>query len=192
VVAAYPLRRGKVSSMELTVIDCVTLTQVPVSQSRVIANLMQLYKYDFSELAQIGSPYGEVGSDGKFVYEGLDSYWREDGRVPLTVQAHDRLVGFILVNRWSALSRKLDHSVAEFFVLRKYRRIGVGSRAARVLFERWPGRWEVAVASYNKPALLFWRKAIPASVDGTVEEYAADGERWVGTALCFDNRVRKS
>ena len=129
--------------MELTVIDCVTLTQVPVSQSRVIANLMQLYKYDFSELAQIGSPYGEVGSDGKFVYEGLDSYWREDGRVPLTVQAHDRLVGFILVNRWSALSRKLDHSVAEFFVLRKYRRIGVGSRAARVLFERWPGagRW---------------------------------------------------
>jgi hypothetical protein len=40
------------------VIDCVTLTQVPVSQSPVIANLMQLYKYDFSEFAQIGSPYG--------------------------------------------------------------------------------------------------------------------------------------
>ena len=27
--------------MELTVIDCVTLTQVPVSQSPIIANLMQ-------------------------------------------------------------------------------------------------------------------------------------------------------
>jgi predicted acetyltransferase len=192
VVAAYPLRRGEVSSMELTVIDCVTLTQVPVSQSPIIANLMQLYKYDFSEFAQIGSPYGEVGSDGRFVYDGLDSYWREDGRIPLTVQADDRLAGFILVNRWSALSRKLDHSVAEFFVLRKYRLIGVGSRAARVLFERWPGRWEVPVASYNKPALFFWRKAIPASVDGTVEEYAGDGKRWVGTVLCFDNRVRKS
>lgn len=113
-MAAYPLRRGKVSSMELTVIDCVTLTQVPVSQSRVIANLMQLYKYDFSEFAHIGSPYGEVGSDGRFVYDGLDSYWREEGRVPLTVRADDRLVGFILVNRWSALSRPLDHSVAEF------------------------------------------------------------------------------
>jgi hypothetical protein len=45
---------------------------------------------------------------------------------------------------------------------------------------------------YNKPALFFWRKAIPASVDGTVEEYAGDGKRWVGTVLCFDNRVRKS
>jgi predicted acetyltransferase len=174
------------------VIDCVTLTQVPVSQSAVITNLMQLYKYDFSEFAPIGSPYGEVGSDGRFVYDGLNSYWREDGRVPLTVQADDRLAGFILVNRWSALSRQLDHSVAEFFVLRKYRRIGVGSRAARVLFERWSGRWEVAVASYNKPALLFWRKAIPAAVKGTVEECAGDGKRWVGTVLCFDNRVRSS
>jgi len=50
----------------------------------------------------------------------------------------------------------------------------------------------VAVAAYNKPALLFWRKAIPAAVDGTVEECPGDGKRWAGTVLCFDNRVRKS
>jgi predicted acetyltransferase len=96
------------------------------------------------------------------------------------------------VNRWSALNRELDHSVAEFFVLRKYRRIGVGSRAAKILFERWPGSWEVAVARYNKPALSFWRKAIRASIEGTVEEYAGDFERQVGTVLCFDSRTRKS
>jgi predicted acetyltransferase len=137
------------------------------------------------------SRYGEVGPDGRYTYEGLDSYWRADGRVPLTVQADRRLAGFILVNRWSALDRQLDYSVAEFFVLRKYRRIGVGSRAAKALFERWPGCWEVPVAWYNKPALSFWRKAIPASVDGAVEEYAGDGERWAGTVLCFDNRARK-
>jgi hypothetical protein len=59
--------------MELTVIDLVTLTEVPVSQRHVIANLIQLYKYDFSEFAEIGSPYGEVGSDGRYTYDGLDS-----------------------------------------------------------------------------------------------------------------------
>lgn len=181
---------------ELPLINCVTLTQVPESQRQIITNLMQLYKYDFSEFAEVGSRYGEVGPDGRFTYEGLDSYWREDGRVPLTVEADGRLAGFVLVNRWSALNRVLDHSVAEFFVLRKYRRIGVGSRAARLLFERWPGRWEVAVAGYNKPALSFWRKAIRASFDGPVAEYAGDatlnGERWVGTVLCFDSRTRKS
>ena len=178
--------------MELRLIDCVILTQVPVSQSQVITNLMQLYKYDFSAFAQIGSPYGEVGSDGRFIHDGLDSYWRDDSRIPLIVQVDGRLAGFILVNRWSALNRELDHSVGEFFVLRKYRRIGVGSRAAKVLFECWPGRWEVAVAAYNKPALSFWRKAIHAAVGGTVEEYTGDGNRWTGAVLCFDNRVPKS
>jgi len=108
------------------------------------------------------------------------------------VEADGRLAGFVPVNRWSALNRLLDHAVAEFFVLRKYRRISVGSRAVRVLFERWPGRWEVAVARYNKPALSFWQKAIPAAVDGDVEECVGDGKRWAGPVLCFDNRGRRS
>lgn len=168
-------------------IDCVTLTPVPKSQSQIITNLIQLYKYDFSEFADIGSPYGEVGPDGRFIYEGLDNYWREDGWVPLKLEADGRLAGFVLMNRWSALNRLLDHAVAEFFVLRKYRRVGVGSRAARVLFERWPGCWEVAVARYNKPALSFWRKAIRAVVDGPVEEHTGHFERHIGTVFCFDS-----
>ena len=178
--------------MEFTVIDCVTLTEVPVNQRHVITNLIQLYKYDFSEFAGIGSPYGEVGADGRYIYDGLDSYWREEGRFALTTHADSRLAGFILVNQWSALNRQLDHSVGEFFVLRKYRRIGVGSRAAKILFERWPGCWEVGVARYNKPALSFWRKAISAAVEGDVEECAGDGKRWSGPVLCFDSRGRKS
>src|SRR5215467_12390290 len=178
--------------MELPLIDCVTLTSVSESQKKIITNLIQLYKYDFSEFAEVGSRHGEVGPEGRFTYEGLDSYWREDGRFTLTVEADGRLAGFVLVNRWSALNRLVDHAVAEFFVLRKYRRIGVASRAARVLFERWPGRWEVAVARYNKPALSFWRKAIRPAVDGTVEEYTGDFERQIGTVLLFDSRPRKS
>lgn len=177
--------------MKLPLIDSVTLTPVPESQRQIITNLIQLYKYDFSEFAEVGSPYGEVGSDGRFIYEGLDNYWREDGWVPLRVEADGRLAGFVLVNRWSALNRVVDHAVAEFFVLRKYRRIGVGSRATKILFKRWPGSWEVAVARYNKPALAFWRKAIRAAVDGAVEEYTRDFERQIGTVLCFDSRIRE-
>jgi len=171
--------------MELPLIDCVSLIPVPESQMQIITNLIQLYKYDFSEFAEVGSRYGEVGPDGRFTYEGLESFWREEGRFALTVEADGRLAGFILVNRWSALNRELDHSVGEFFVLRKYRRVGVGSDAARILFERWPGRWEVAVARYNKPALSFWRKAIRAAVGNAVEEHAGDFERQVGTVLRF-------
>ena len=177
--------------MESTVIDCVTLAEVPADQKHVITNLIQLYKYDFSGFAEIGSPYGEVGADGRYVYDGLDRYWHEDGLFALTTHADGRLAGFILVDRWSALDRPIDHSVGEFFVLQKYRRIGVGSRAAKSLFHRWPGRWEVSVAWYNKPAVAFWRKAIEAAVGTDVEECAADGRRSVGTAFCFDSRPRQ-
>jgi hypothetical protein len=109
--------------MELRLIDCVSLIPLRESDSHIITNLMQLYKYDFSVFAEVGSQYGEVGRDGRFTYEGLESYWREEGRLALRVEADERLAGFVLVDRWSALNRLLDHAVAEFFVLRKYRRV---------------------------------------------------------------------
>src|ERR1700752_3431825 len=124
--------------MKSDAVRSVSLGEVPAARKSVIANLIQLYKYDFSEFAKVGSRYGEVSADGLFAYEGLDSYWQEDGRFAFTIHADSRLAGFALVNRWSALDRPLDHAVGEFFVLRKYRRHRVGWRAARLLFARWP------------------------------------------------------
>jgi predicted acetyltransferase len=167
-------------------VDNVTLTQTPTGRKRTIANLLQLYLHDFSEFAAVGTPHGEVDAKGRFAYARLDDYWREEGRIALTIEADGRLAGFALINRWSALNRSIDHSVAEFFVLRKYRRHGVGSRAAKLLFERFPGRWETPIAWYNEPALSFWRFAIAPCANAAIEERAGDGERWVGPVLCFD------
>jgi predicted acetyltransferase len=166
----------------------VSLAEVPASRKSVIANLIQLYKYDFSGFSAVGSGYGEVSADGLFVYEGLDLYWQEDGRVAFTIHADSRLAGFALVNRWSALDRPLDHAVGEFFVMRKYRRHRVGARAAKLLFERLRGRWEVAVAWYNPPALAFWRAVVASVIEGPLEECLGDGKRWTGPVLCFDTR----
>jgi predicted acetyltransferase len=92
-----------------------------------------------------------------------------------------------LTNQWSVLDRSVDCAVAEFFILRKYRRNRVGSRAAATLFAMTPGQWEVPVAFYNRPALEFWRKAIRASIGSSAEEKAGDGVRWNGIVLCFTN-----
>ena len=78
-----------------------------------------------------------------------------------------------------------DHAVAEFFVLRKHRRTGVGTRAAHEVFRRFPGRWEVPVASYNIPALRFWRNVVRAMPAAALQEHAGDGQRWSGTVLTF-------
>ena len=51
--AASPTARKAVAS--------VTAVEAPAAQRPVIDHLLQLYKYDFSEFAPIGSPYGEAG-----------------------------------------------------------------------------------------------------------------------------------
>jgi predicted acetyltransferase len=158
----------------------------------VLDRLLQLYKYDFSEFAPIGSPHGELDAEGRFAYPGLESYWQDSGGIPLLIRADDRLAGFALVNQRSALGLPLDHVVAEFFVMRKYRRARVGTRAALSIFRRYPGRWEVPVAWYNPPALAFWRRVTQEAAPGKVEEIAGDGQRWAGPVLCFDTDSRQS
>jgi predicted acetyltransferase len=167
-----------------------TATEAPLEQRPVFERLLQLYLHDFSEHAALGSPHGEVNEYGLFGYSpGLACYWQEAGRVPLLVRADGCIAGFVLLNQWSALNRSLDHAVAEFFVLRKYRRARVGTRAADLVFRRYPGRWEVPVASYNRNALTFWRKATDTLGVARIVEHAGDGQRWSGTVLCFESGI---
>jgi predicted acetyltransferase len=56
--------------------------------------------------------------------------------------------------------RGIDYWIAEFFVLRKFRRRGAGQRSAHQLFDRFRGRWLVAVLTLNTPAMKFWPKVI--------------------------------
>jgi predicted acetyltransferase len=182
---------GPRSSTARGLVASVTVVEAPAAQQPVLDRLLQLYKYDFSEFAPIGSPYGEVDEEGGFAYPALESYWRESGRIPLLIRADDHLAGFVLLNQWSALGLPLDHGVAEFFVLRKYRRARVGTRAALSIFRRYPGRWEVGVAWYNPPALAFWRRVAEELAPVEVEEIAGDGTRWSGPVLRFTTRPSK-
>jgi predicted acetyltransferase len=80
--------------------------------------------------------------------------------------------------------------IVEFFVMRKYRRHGAGEAMARVVFDRFPIRWEVRVHAKNLPGRAFWRAIIGRYVGGRFEERAWDDEKWRGPVLFFDSRDR--
>jgi predicted acetyltransferase len=146
----------------------------------VVARLVQFYLHDFSEFAAVGSPFGDVDGDGAFVMKNFESYWREAGRVALLFRVERNFAGFAMINQWSPSGARVDYSVAEFFVLRKYRRSGIGRRAAHEILQRYPGIWEINIAHYNGPAQEFWRCAL-ADVPGyTTQALQGDGERWAG------------
>lgn len=160
----------------------VELKRIEAGQREVLRQLLQLYAHDFSEILGL-----EVGDDGRFAEPSLDSYWQDPRREPYFIRAGGKLAGFALVHRGSRLSSDADvWDMAEFFVLRRYRRTGVGTRAAHEVFAAHPGKWEVRQKRENVAALDFWRRAIGAYGDGKFREAELGDERWRGTVQSFD------
>ena len=135
---------------------------MPATDERdVLANLMQLYLHDMSEFDGV-----DVARDGRYAYRYFERYWREPGRHPFIVRADGQIAGFALVRQHAPDV----YQVAEFFILRKYRRRGVGARAARHLFDRFTGTWQVAEEDANRGAQAFWRRVIGEYTNGAFRE----------------------
>lgn len=138
-------------------------------QEPVLANLLELYAHDFSEFHAV-----ELGPDGRFGYPNLPLYWREAGRYPFLVKMDGHLAGFVLVKRGSQVSESdAIWDMAEFFVIRAYRRRGIGTNIAHEVWKRFPGLWEVRVMRSNNAARAFWELAIV--------EFAGKPRRFVHT-----------
>ena len=138
----------------------------------ILANLLQLYLHDFTDWAD-----WDVEPDGRYDTSDLDGCWDDDARHPFIVVVDGHLAGFAIVDRGSADTDDADvWDMAEFFVMRKYRRRGVGGEIARRLFARFPGRWEVREMAGNVIAQAFWRRTIAAwTHDAYTESPRAQG-----------------
>jgi len=158
----------------------------------LLAHLMQLYLHDFSEFTTDQSDTGDIDDNGLFDYKYFDAYWQEENREPLLIRLQNHPIGFVLINNWSALNRRTDFSVAEFFVLRKYRRAGLGTHAAVSIITNRPGDWEIPIDQCNTPALSFWRAVVKQLPDCAFREEEGDGRNWVGPVLCGHNRGSSS
>ena len=161
----------------------VELTPIASEQRSALRHLIDLYAYDFSEIVDL-----DVGEDGRFAFRDLDPYWTDDWRHPFFVRAGGKLAGFALIHtRGYFDADPATNDVAEFFVLRRYRRRGVGDRAATLAFDAFRGRWEVRERANNTGAIAFWRGVIERYTRGEYREVIRDDERWRGPVQSFTN-----
>ncbi len=165
--------------------DALEVTAARSTEEHIIQNMMQLYVHDFSE-HWAGTDRGDLEDDGFFAEYPLEPYWQEPSRIPLLLRVEGRIAGFALVNAWAHSGLPVDHSMAEFFVVRKHRRDGIGKRAAHIIFDRYPGQWEAAVARKNAGALAFWRNAVRSHPRAEqIEEIDRNTAEWNGPILRF-------
>jgi predicted acetyltransferase len=167
--------------------DGLVVSRVRSDEAAIIANLMQLYIHDFSELWFDREAEGELEPDGRYAdYPDLAAYWTDPTRAAWLFRMKGRPVGFALVNETAHAPTPVDQAVAEFFIVRKHRRRGVGLAAAHALFGTAWGVWEAAVVRRNAGALAFWRRAAASypGVRDLVEEDRHD-TLWDGAVLRF-------
>jgi predicted acetyltransferase len=144
----------------------IRILKASAENKQIISNLMQLYMYDFSEYT--GS---DVEVNGLFDrYPQFEDYWKEENqRFPYVVMNDEIYIGFVFVRRIET-PEKSYFSIAEFFIMRKYRRKGFGSSIAKEIFNLHKGQWEVYQMEANKPAQVFWKAIIAEYTNGQFVE----------------------
>src|SRR5580704_14435562 len=155
----------------------VTLTLATRGQQPILANLLEFYAHDFSEFHPL-----QLGADGRFGYPHLSAYWSQPDHYPFLINVDGNLAGLALIKKTPSIIHSGEvWDVAEFFIIRAYRRRGIGNAVAREVWKKFPGRWEVRVMESNRTGAEFWSRAIPAFVGGSFVPVAfeKEGERWL-------------
>ena len=92
---------------------------------------MQLYTYELSFFEDETATFTMLDSGLYVMNKYIERYWQEENRHPYILKCDNELAGFVL----QRLNENNMNEIAEFFVLNKYRRKGVGTFAANKLFE---------------------------------------------------------
>lgn len=117
------------------------------------------------------------GEFGEREPELMARWFADDSSHPLVILKNDRPVGFALVSRPPRNQRSnIDFRMAEFFITIKERRLGIGRDAARLIFNRFNGTWEVSEFQYNAAAVAFWRNIVAEFTRGRYRESQSHGE----------------
>lgn len=152
----------------MTIVD---VSLVAADETSVFAGVYQLYRYDFSEFT------GEdVDSDGYFHDdERLQKYTTDPRYSSYLFRVDGQLAGLAVVRTCDAVDGSGEVTdMEQFFVMRKYRRRGVGEAAATTLFDRYPGRWQVRERHNNFPAQAFWRAIIGRHTNSRFTELSGE------------------
>ena len=152
----------------------------------VLRQLLELYCYDTSEYIPI-----DVNEHGMYEYQYQDAYWQESDRYPYFIKVEGKYAGFVLVNNSFKIMDDPDgHTIAEFFVMRRYRLQGIGAQVAKTVFELHPGPWEVSQILKNPDAIAFWEKVIEQYTGGQFSKHYLETNGMKKQVLIFENQSK--
>lgn len=132
------------------------LERVKIEDKDILYRLLQYSLFEESLTDQ-----NEMNDEAIFKYKWFDNYFQDNNREAYFIKEakSNKILGFAMVNEYMQ-KNKDGHSIAEFMIIPKYRRLKIGKRVAVKLFDMHKGIWEVEPSYGSKSALSFWKSVI--------------------------------
>jgi predicted acetyltransferase len=155
-----------------------------------IQSVYRDYLDDLAPIAGTGT-FPALGEVGHREPDQLSHWFGDPNSFPLVILRSAQPVGFALVVRGGASSAAgaarsagggvppramTEYRMAEFFITRAMRRLGIGATAVRLIFSRFAGRWEITEHLRNASAVGFWRRVVAGYTLGNYRERIVNGE----------------
>lgn len=157
----------------------------------------RVYRDYLDDLAPLNTGiFPILGEVGHREPDQIARWFGDPNAFPLVIAKASEPVGFAMVVRVSggagatgprsasavAVSDKSGsaapsrYRMAEFFVSRPNRGLGIGRGAVQLILDRFAGRWEIVEYLRNPDAVRFWRRVVSGYTRGHYQERVINGE----------------
>ncbi len=143
--------------------------------------IQSVYRDYLDDLAPVDTGvFPVLGEVGHREPDQMQRWFGDSNAFPLTILKASEPVGFAMVARppphLSLAQPKVDYRMAEFFITRTRRRLGIGQTAVPLILSRFAGRWEITEYLRNTGAVSFWRRVVASYTRGCYQERIVNGE----------------
>jgi predicted acetyltransferase len=153
--------------------------------------IQSVYRDYLDDLAPDTGVFPVLGEVGHREPDQIQRWFGDPHALPLTILKASEPVGFAMVARTlkhpGLVQPRVDYRMAEFFIARTRRRLGIGQMAVQLILNRFAGRWEITEYLRNAGAVDFWRRVVASYTRGSYQERIVNGE----VRQVFESGVRK-
>ena len=150
-----------------------------------------IYREYLDDLAALSTGiFPVLGEVGHREPDQIARWFGDRNAFPLVILKTTERVGFAMVARSPSVRGPpvVEYRMAEFFITRASRRLGVGRTAVNLILNRFAGRWEITEYLRNPGAVSFWRRVVAGYTRGSYQERVINGE----VRQVFDSRIERS
>lgn len=150
------------------------MTEILLLKNAHHIQLATLYDAYITELSTYGEGY--VRDANGTWQPDLLPFWTSDAPgVNAYLISHQKVnvgFGFVGSGEFAYKPDTVDHKLCEFFLNPPYRGMGIAEDAAKAIFQKHRGLWELAVLHENKRALRFWSRQLALYTPELIEKDA--------------------